>query len=92
MIDAQTKIVKDNKMILPLLIDSIKEEMKKKGTDVCGELDEKTSFERLGMDSLDIIETIFILEDKLGHHIIFNMNDKQRPNTLGELAKIIDQK
>lgn len=49
---------------------------------------EDTTFESLGIDSLDIVEMVVDLEDELG--IELELNDKI--TTIGELADFVESK
>ena len=49
---------------------------------------EDTTFESLGIDSLDIVEMVVDLEDELG--IELELNDKI--TTIGELAEFVESK
>ena len=51
-------------------------------------INEDTTFESLGIDSLDIVEMIVDLEDELG--IELELNDKI--TTIGELAEFVESK
>ena len=51
-------------------------------------IDEDTTFESLGIDSLDIVEMVVDLEDELG--IELELNDKIA--TIGELAEFVESK
>ena len=51
-------------------------------------IDEDTTFESLGIDSLDIVEMVVDLEDELG--IELELNDKI--TTIGELAEFVESK
>ena len=51
-------------------------------------INEDTTFESLGIDSLDIVEMVVDLEDELG--IELELNDKI--TTIGELAEFVESK
>lgn len=52
-----------------------------------------TNLEEAGYESLDVIETIFALEEEFGIDINFNANtdDASKLATVGDLATIIDE-
>lgn len=52
------------------------------------EIREDTTFEGLGIDSLDIVEMVVDMEDELG--VELELNDKI--STIGELAEFIESK
>jgi len=52
------------------------------------EIREDTTFESLGIDSLDIVEMVVDMEDELG--VELELNDKI--STIGELAEFIESK
>ena len=52
------------------------------------EIREDTTFESLGIDSLDIVEMVVDMEDELG--VELELNDKI--GTIGELAEFIESK
>jgi len=52
------------------------------------EIREDTTFESLGIDSLDIVEMVVDMEDELG--VELELNDKI--TTIGELAEFIESK
>ena len=51
-------------------------------------INEDTTFESLGIDSLDIVEMVVDLEDELG--IELELNDKI--TTIGDLAEFVESK
>ena len=52
------------------------------------EIKEETTFESLGIDSLDTVEMLMDLEDKIG----FEVELDQKVETVGELAAFIESK
>ena len=52
------------------------------------EIKEDTTFESLGIDSLDTVEMLMDLEDKIG----FEVELDQKVETVGELAAFIESK
>lgn len=51
-------------------------------------IEESTTFESLGIDSLDIVEMVVDLEDELG--VELELSDKI--TTIGELAEFVESK
>ena len=52
------------------------------------EIREDTTFESLGIDSLDIVEMVVDMEDELGVELVL----KDKIITIGELAEFIESK
>lgn len=52
------------------------------------EIREDTTFESLGVDSLDIVEMIMDLEDSLGTELELD----EKISTIGELAEFVESK
>jgi len=57
------------------------------GTDI-SEITESTTFEHLGVDSLDIVEMVMRFEEELG----VTLELEEQYATIGELAKFIESK
>ena len=75
-----------------LLIATIKEHLHRKDIDLYGSLDESTPLDHLNIDSLDMIDIIFQMEDRLNYSFDINPKDNQFPKTIGELSVLIDSK
>ncbi len=54
------------------------------------EMSRETTFESLHLDSLDMVEMLMDLEEELG--IDFELDDDEKPTTLGDLADYIDDR
>jgi len=52
------------------------------------EITEATTFEELGVDSLDIVEMVMKFEEELG----VELELEEKFNTVGELAKFVESK
>jgi acyl carrier protein len=49
-----------------------------------------TTLQEAGIDSFDLIEYIFAIEDTFGIHIDFNANKKgEFPKTIGDVAQLV---
>ena len=48
-----------------------------------------TTLEDAGLDSFDIVECIFQLEEEMGVSIDFNANNESKVSTIGEFAEVI---
>jgi len=59
------------------------------GSDV-SEITEATTFESLGVDSLDIVEMVMKFEEELGVELELELDEKFE--TVGELAKFVESK
>ena len=53
------------------------------------DITEETTFESLGIDSLDVMELLMNLEEELGTEIEMGEN---KVNTVGDLVKLIEEK
>jgi len=56
------------------------------------EITEQTSLEEAGYDSLDVLETIFAIEERFKIHVPFDANDPKikELRTVGDIARIVD--
>lgn len=48
-----------------------------------------TTLEDAGLDSFDVVECIFQLEEEMGVSIDFNANNESKVSTIGEFAEVI---
>lgn len=48
-----------------------------------------TTLEDAGLDSFDVVECIFQLEEEMGVSIDFNANNENKVSTIGEFAEVI---
>lgn len=57
------------------------------------QLEEHNTFEDLNIDSLDFVEIMFEIEEKLDAPIIFEMQDhKDEIHNLGDVVRLIEEK
>ena len=49
----------------------------------------ETTLEDAGLDSFDVVECIFQLEEEMGVSIDFNANNESKVSTIGEFAHVI---
>lgn len=56
------------------------------------EITEKTSLEEAGYDSLDVLETIFAIEERFKIRVPFDANDPRvkELKTVGDIARIVE--
>lgn len=57
------------------------------------EVTEQTNLEEAGYDSLDVLETIFAIEERLKVRVPFDANDPKlrTMKTVGDIARIVEE-
>lgn len=57
------------------------------------EITDATNLEEAGYDSLDVLETIFAIEEKFGIRVPFDANDPdvRDMKTVGDIARIVEE-
>lgn len=63
--------------------------LKKRSGKENGEWSSSTTLEDAGLDSFDVVECIFEIEEELGVSIDFNANNESKISTIGEFAEVI---
>ena len=83
---AVTEAPKNYEEIVTKLVDMLRTATKKPGEEWSAE----TTLTEAGIDSFEVVEYIFEIEDAFGVEINFNANKvEDRPQTIGDFARLI---
>jgi acyl carrier protein len=71
------------------MIDKLIDMLRKKTGKEDADWSSATTLEDAGLDSFDVVECIFQLEEEMGVSIDFNANNESKVSTIGEFAEVI---
>lgn len=71
------------------MIDKLVDMLRKKTGKADAEWSAATTLEDAGLDSFDVVECIFQLEEEMNVSIDFNANNESKVSTIGEFAQVI---
>jgi len=79
----------DESVRIAAMIDKLIDMLRKKTGKDDADWSAATTLEDAGLDSFDVVECIFQLEEEMGVSIDFNANNESKVATIGEFAAVI---
>jgi len=79
----------DESVRIAAMIDKLIDMLRKKTGKDDADWSAATTLEDAGLDSFDVVECIFQLEEEMGVSIDFNANNESKVSTIGEFAAVI---